>query len=133
MLLAISVAESPMGSPGWQNQVAGKLGHDWTYENQAFVEAHFLKAWEWSRAAEKVAGECAERAALNGDELTAAVALAVARRHNGVWRAAKKMHKIGPTGATIRSAVAVRADAGDVSCPSWIARETPIERKRSLR
>jgi len=41
------------------------------------------------------------------------------------------MHKIGPTGATIRSAVAVRADAGDVSCPSWIARETH-NRKKAL-
>jgi len=64
MLLAISVAESPMGSPGWQNQVAGKLATTGRMRIKRFVEAHFLKAWEWSRAAEKVAGECAERAAL---------------------------------------------------------------------
>lgn len=120
MLLALNRLDVPLSSPGWEDQVAGKLALDRSDESKESVTQGYLKAWTWAREAEKVALKRANSVA--ADSVEHMEAMRIAKRHSGVWRAANKMCKDDNHGNRKRTIVAVRADAGDSTCPSWLQR-----------
>lgn len=126
MLLAVNRLDVPLGDVGWEKHVSGKLGRSAEQASREGLTATFLKSWTWARKAEKAALARAERLRSEGHIEGSEVlerALTLAKRHSGVWRAANKMHRDNGAGRMIRTACAVRPDAGDTSCPSFLERQ----------
>jgi len=122
MLLSVNHLDVPVATNNWQDVVAGKLGNPRLQnETASYVGLALTKPWQWAREAERSALALAE-ALPEGASKEEAKRLA--KRHAGVWRSANKMHRVGPTGRMQRTVVAVRAEAGDASCPSWLKRRS---------
>ena len=116
----------PIGYDHWQTNVSVSQAFPLLGMPEASVTQYFLQRWKWAREATAAATELANETS-NAERK--AEALRIAKRHDGVWRAVNKLsRKDASTGKEIRACAAVRADAGDATCPTWLEREG---RKRS--
>lgn len=121
MQLSISYFDKPVGSSNWEDEVSGKLGRDYSRDSVKDVKNILTKAWQWSRAVEKAAQN---RMLAEAPGTPAYIeAERIFKRHAFVWKGANKLHRLDSTGKMQRSISAIRADAGDISCPHWLARQ----------
>lgn len=120
MQLYVDPCIAPVGYDNWESNVSVAQAHIYRGLGRAGVERHFLRSWKWAREATKAANAIA---ASTSDELGRAEALRIAKRHDGVWRAANKLTSRNNANQEVRTCVAVRSDSGDSTCPTWLERE----------
>lgn len=132
MRLAIDPLAQPIGDGDWRSYSSVAQANPYVGFSRKAYESIFLRTWKWARAASVAANALADKLsndAQRGDNANlnaracAAEALRIAKRHDGVWRAANKLTRVDRDGKEIRAIVAVRSDAGDSTCPTFLERQ----------
>lgn len=118
MQLAVDLLERPIGVSDWLSAVSSKL--TWSHREKSWDElrSFLTKPGLWAREAERTALQRAESA--TGASLDLANKLAA--RHHGVGQGYHLMQRNLPSGIE-KSASAVRPDAGDYTCVTWLCKE----------
>lgn len=122
MRLAIDPTVAPVGSGAWYDRVSVAQAPTLTAIPRANIESNCLRSWKWARVASQAATDLASR--YPTDSPLYNECLRIAKRHDGVWRACNKLVRYDEkTRKEIRSIVAVRSDAGDSTCPTFLERQ----------
>lgn len=122
MRLQVDPRTKPAPYDNWRDNLSLAQARPYHGQGSSSVALQCHQQWRWARDAEGAARELAE-SDYASDAPRAAECIRMAARHNGVWRSVNKLQKVDSRGKVVRAISAVRCDAGDSTCPTWLARE----------
>lgn len=120
MRLAVDPLAQPCGQGDWRSNVSVAQAVCLNEFSRPAHEGAFMRTWKWARNASAAALTLADKFV---DSALRDECLRIAKRHDGVWRAANKLVRIDNHGKEVRAVVAVRSDAGDSTCPTFLERQ----------